>query len=348
MATIDSRPFHSSTFPTLKGGIYAHPKLVEIKRVPRPTTAKARSDLKIKGKTFSPIPPKQPSSRLPKIINASFNSDKPSILLNLRLKEHLDLRANMQIKKLLTNEAIRNLRERNVKLALKCMQIVFQIGKHIGFISLADEKLLIKIQIEYSQSQSGINDALEESIEKFLSRYSVQTHPEEKPFIIEILQYYIKISYEERKLKNVEYGLCSLGTLLNPVSDPFILKYRGACYLFENSYLGALEYLDKALKLDSKDPFILNHLGLLYLEVDKYQEAMEWFNKTLKVDSQNLIALRSLASAYLKSRDFDQAIKYVRLALRSYSEDKETLKIKEEIIKTFQGVPPEALPTSPS
>ena len=49
-------------------------------------------------------------------------------------------------------------------------------------------------------------------------------------------------------------------------------------------YQEAIEWYDKALKIDPNNVFALNNKGLALSNLGKYEEAIEWFDKALKID----------------------------------------------------------------
>ena len=56
-----------------------------------------------------------------------------------------------------------------------------------------------------------------------------------------------------------------------------------------SKYQEAIEWYDKALKIDPNNILALNNKGLALSNLGKYQEAIEWYDKALKIDPNNIL-----------------------------------------------------------
>ncbi len=106
----------------------------------------------------------------------------------------------------------------------------------------------------------------------------------------------------------------------------------GLAYRSNGDYDRAIEYYQKALKIDLKQlgpdhPDVAigyNNIGLVYKRKGDYDRAIKYYKKALKIDLKQLgsnhprvaIKYNNLGRAYAGNGDYDRAIKYYRKALK--------------------------------
>lgn len=86
----------------------------------------------------------------------------------------------------------------------------------------------------------------------------------------------------------------------------------------------AIDFFEKALKLEPDDPVGWNNLGLLYEKKHNFVTAKECYIKSLKVE-QNYPALHNLGVLYRTLRNFDESIKCLKQALKLRPSENETM-----------------------
>ena len=59
----------------------------------------------------------------------------------------------------------------------------------------------------------------------------------------------------------------------------------------------AIEWYDKALKIDPNNVIALYDKGFALNNLGKYEEAIEWYDKALKIDPNNVDALNNKGSS---------------------------------------------------
>lgn len=90
----------------------------------------------------------------------------------------------------------------------------------------------------------------------------------------------------------------------------------GVSYLNENNAQPAFIEFQKAYELNPGDKEVLNAIGIIYLlKFDDFPKAIDFFQKALKVDHDFSEAYNNLGFAYEKSRRFEEAIDSYKKAL---------------------------------
>lgn len=90
----------------------------------------------------------------------------------------------------------------------------------------------------------------------------------------------------------------------------------GISYLNENNVQPAFIEFQKAYELNPGDKEVLNAIGIIYLlKFDDFPKAIDFFQKALKVDHDFSEAYNNLGFAYEKSRRFEEAIDSYKKAL---------------------------------
>lgn len=82
----------------------------------------------------------------------------------------------------------------------------------------------------------------------------------------------------------------------------------GISYMNDNNIQPALVEFQKAIELNPVDKDSLNAIGLIYLlRLENYQKAVEYFDKALKIDKSFAEAQNNLGYAFEKMERFDDA-----------------------------------------
>lgn len=90
----------------------------------------------------------------------------------------------------------------------------------------------------------------------------------------------------------------------------------GVSYMNDNNIQPAFVEFQKAIELNPEDRESLNAIGLIYLlKLEDYQKAVEYFQRALKVDSSFSEASNNLGHAYERMERFDDAVAAYRSAI---------------------------------
>jgi len=90
----------------------------------------------------------------------------------------------------------------------------------------------------------------------------------------------------------------------------------GLSYLNENKAQQAYVEFFRAYELDPRNKEVLNAIGIVYLlHFDEPQKAIEFFEKAVKVDPDYSEAYNNLGYSYEKMGNFEDAIPYYRKAI---------------------------------
>jgi tetratricopeptide (TPR) repeat protein len=78
---------------------------------------------------------------------------------------------------------------------------------------------------------------------------------------------------------------------------------KGNEHSYNKEYRQAIEYYDKALKIDPKYALALNNKGLALDKLGKYNEAIQSYDKALEIDPKYALALNNKGLALNKLQD---------------------------------------------
>lgn len=77
----------------------------------------------------------------------------------------------------------------------------------------------------------------------------------------------------------------------------------------------AIDYYEKAVKIDPNFAFAYDNMGLCFRRVNEFDNAIEAYEKSLKIDPNGVMPLQNIAIAYQYKKEYSKAIKtYERLA----------------------------------
>lgn len=105
------------------------------------------------------------------------------------------------------------------------------------------------------------------------------------------------------------------------VLDPSVGKYDknlGYILLIKEDYVGAREWLKKAIDKDSKDYESYRFLGDTYMGQDQYAEAVKCYEESLKIKPDYYYAIYPLGKAHYFLNELDKAKSYFETYLERY------------------------------
>jgi tetratricopeptide (TPR) repeat protein len=90
----------------------------------------------------------------------------------------------------------------------------------------------------------------------------------------------------------------------------------GISYLSDNNIQPAFVEFQKALELNPEDKDVLNAIGIVYLlKLEDYPKAIDFFQKALRVDKNFSEAANNLGFAFEKTGSYDEAVASYKVAL---------------------------------
>jgi superkiller protein 3 len=93
------------------------------------------------------------------------------------------------------------------------------------------------------------------------------------------------------------------------------LFIKGADCIAQQKYQAALEFLQKALIIDSDYWEAQNDVGFAYLKLDQMMKAEQAFQRAINIDPENAVAYVNLGVAAVVSPDYELAEQSARRAL---------------------------------
>lgn len=152
--------------------------------------------------------------------------------------------------------------------------------------------------------------------------------------------------YEEKKdydkaindFKRARKLGCKEETYLNNISIAFSNRYKQTKNKVDRDL--SLQYISKAIKINSEDPVYYINRGAIYLELGKYETAESDFDMAIAIDSDNYEAYSAKAELYLemsrnesseeKSKErIEKAIDFIQKALNLNNEDDNLKRLKQ-------------------
>ncbi len=92
--------------------------------------------------------------------------------------------------------------------------------------------------------------------------------------------------------------------------------HLGISYMNDNNIQPAFVEFQKALEFNPNDKEVLNAIGVLYLlKLEKYSKAIEYFQKALRIDKNFSEASNNLGFAFEKAGRYDEAVAAYKTAL---------------------------------
>jgi len=97
--------------------------------------------------------------------------------------------------------------------------------------------------------------------------------------------------------------------------NEFALNLMGVVCVRSNRPKEAIDYLERALRVNARDPETHNNLGLAYIELNKFSEAREAFEESLRLNSKQPATLNNLGNALASVDKHDEAISHFEAAI---------------------------------
>ena len=117
-------------------------------------------------------------------------------------------------------------------------------------------------------------------------------------------------------LKNFPEAKKILKEILKKKSDYLdALHLLGHVYLIQKNYNLALNYYNKATKINSNFSDIWVNKGVIYKNIGNYNQSLESYNKAIQIKSNYLEAWFNLGNLHLRLKDFNETIKSFKKVL---------------------------------
>ncbi|MBT3168264.1 MAG: hypothetical protein HN952_06900 [Candidatus Cloacimonetes bacterium] len=131
----------------------------------------------------------------------------------------------------------------------------------------------------------------------------------------EIKEAYTK-SYEYETLEKYDYAIKSLNKVQKNYADEYTINYRlGWLHYLHGKYSNALEYLGKALVVNSYSVEALNTKNLVHIAQKEWQKSEELSAKIIEIDYYNVSANYWYSYSLKMQKKYDLAIKIDRKML---------------------------------
>jgi tetratricopeptide (TPR) repeat protein len=159
----------------------------------------------------------------------------------------------------------------------------------------------------------------------------------------------------EKALKYFERLNRQHGKFLEPSMKADCYAYMGDIYLFNEDFPKAIEFLNKAIDLDSNFPHYYYLLGMVYQTQENFRRAIEEFEKAVKLEPKNSIYIEELGRTYVLTGNLEQGEKLLKKAWKldptnigagvelvgvvfSLSKFKETIEAADEVLAESEGL----------
>lgn len=136
---------------------------------------------------------------------------------------------------------------------------------------------------------------------------------EYKEYYYEMERYLMEncISLNEKIKNNEEQSNKSVSKNQNAID----LYSKGNDELKKENFKKAIEYFEKAVKLDPEFTFAWDNLGVSYRKLNNYDKAIESYEKSLKINPNGITPLQNIAVVYQYKEEYQKAIEsYQKLA----------------------------------
>lgn len=197
--------------------------------------------------------------------------------------------------------------------ACKCIDSIYVANKNQANIS--DEvSVCIKKQIAtYQLSVKVLNNSVgknDKSTTKKKDNLVVlntnENSDEYKTYYYEIERYLMKnceVLKSKISLNNVERE-----NSVSANNEAMELYNQGNVEAAKNNHTTAIDYYEKALKIDPKFAFAWDNLGISYRKIGEYDKALNAYQKSLEIDSNGITPLQNIAVVYQFKKEFTKAI----------------------------------------
>ena len=97
--------------------------------------------------------------------------------------------------------------------------------------------------------------------------------------------------------------------------NEFALNLMGVVCIRSSRPKEAIDYLNSALRVNTRDPETHNNLGLAYKELNRFSEAREAFEESLRLNSKQPATLNNLGNVLASVDEHDAAIRHFEAAI---------------------------------
>ncbi len=205
----------------------------------------------------------------------------------------------------------------------------------IETITLISEKKFKEIMLKkelkkkYESSKKLISEGKYKEAEKLLIDI-LKTEPDEIN-----TNYLLGICYDKLEETEKAREVFEKVVKLNPKFAPVNFKLA-IIYQKEKNTDKAIEYYKNTVELDKTNWVALYNLGILMFQQDKTDNAIKYFEKVIKINQNDGATYEYLGLSYLKKGDNKKAILNLKKAKELFKDDKEKIKIIEDILKKIK------------
>jgi len=94
------------------------------------------------------------------------------------------------------------------------------------------------------------------------------------------------------------------------------MRYAGYAYLRQGKYQIALTFFEALTVLAPENPYDLETTGALYLQLNQPKKALEYFDKALKLESEHSPTLMNVSKALFMLGRRDEGLKVAKILSR--------------------------------
>lgn len=159
----------------------------------------------------------------------------------------------------------------------------------------------------------------------------------------------------DKALKYFERLIKQHGKFLETSMKADCYAYLGDIYLFNEDYPKAIDYLNRAIALDSDFAHYFYLLGMVYQTQENWRRAIEEFQRAVKLEPKNSIYLEELGRTYVFTGNLYEGEKQLRKAwkldhtnigagvelsgvLLSLGKFKDTIQLVKEILESGEAL----------
>ena len=101
------------------------------------------------------------------------------------------------------------------------------------------------------------------------------------------------------------------------INDSYKLANKANSFSESRQFEKAIEFLQRAIQLNSKEAGFYSNLGLIYSKQKKYLNSIEEYQKALNIEPQNHQLLKSIGLSYFYLENYQEAIDYFESSLKN-------------------------------
>jgi len=105
------------------------------------------------------------------------------------------------------------------------------------------------------------------------------------------------------------------------INDSYKLANQANSFSESRQFEKAIEFLQRAIQLNSKEAGFYSNLGLIYSKQKKYLNSIEEYQKALNIEPQKHQLLKSIGLSYFHLENYQEAIDYFESSLKTNPDD---------------------------